>query len=74
MTIEREEPDVWVAYCDGCGERLVLDVDGRSEREEAEADLEEKGWTARKPATAKFANSMPTYKVEYLEHDCLDCA
>lgn len=75
MTIEREEPGIWAATCDGCGERLVLDTDGNEPQEDAETELlNEHGWTARPVQSQKFETTHGTYKETYAEHDCVDCS
>lgn len=76
MSLEHEPPGVWRATCDTCGDSLVLDADDKDDRDQAEGELEERGWEARPPETAKFAADgagLRKFKVEYLEHDCPDC-
>lgn len=40
MTVQREEPDLLVAFCDGCGERRILDdIEQDAEKDEIAAAL-----------------------------------
>lgn len=75
MTIEREEPGIWRAVCDRCGDEETLD--GDLEYDEAEQELVDKGWAARAVETVKFPADYSgdrKHRVEYREHDCPDCA
>lgn len=77
MSLEHEPPGVWRAICDTCGDSFVLDADDDAERDQAEDELEGKGWVARPVEIGKFAADeagVRKYKVEYHEHDCSDCA
>lgn len=76
MSIEKEEPGLWVAYCDICGERKELDTDADEDMTVAAEELEEKGWEAQAPETVKFAQDYSgdkKHKVTYFEHHCPDC-
>lgn len=75
MSIEKEEPGLWVVYCDKCGERKVLDTDGEEELTEAAEEVEALGWEAQEPETVKFASdfSQSKFKITYFEHHCPDC-
>lgn len=72
MTVEREEPDILVATCDGCGERAVLELDQGAEEAAIAAELGELGWQRGKPDRARFGFSSP-YTVTYERDLCGDC-
>ena len=75
MSIEKEEPGLYVAYCDGCGERKELDTEVDQDMSDAVEEVEEMGWEAKPPETVKFANdySRTKLKITYCEHYCPDC-
>ena len=44
MTIEKQPPGLWFAFCDTCGERIELDTDPDDEFTEAVAEVKQRGW------------------------------
>lgn len=73
MTIERDdEAGIWRAVCDGCGDSLWLETES-DDRDDAAAELEELGWTARPTVVVKFPGGGSAYRETYAEHDCPDC-
>lgn len=76
MTVVKEEPGLWVAYCDDCGERLVLDADPDDEKALAIEELEEeKGWRIEKDVQHRFTrnDARSKYNQIYEQHFCPDC-
>lgn len=75
MTIQKEEPGLYIAYCDHCGERKELNTEVEESMETAEEEIEEAGWEVKPPETVKFANdySRTKLKITYQEHYCPDC-
>lgn len=74
MTIEREEPGLLVAVCEGCGDRRTLDLEPEAEPAEINAALEELGWERRKPEKVKFPTPFSPGAVHIFEQDyCGDC-
>lgn len=71
MTVEREEPGLLVATCDGCGATLVLDL---YDDETADQALEAKDWRRDRPEKVKFASASPRQLVvEFAQDYCPDC-
>jgi hypothetical protein len=75
MSIQVEEPGVWVAYCDMCGERKVLDAEADETRKTAEAELEEADWEILKPEAGSTFDSgtQKMRKILHFDHHCSDC-
>lgn len=77
MTLEREEPGVWFATCDECGDRLLCETDGNAERADAQDEIEELGWQTQKPETVKYYDGpglSRKNRVTYETHLCPDCS
>lgn len=75
MSLEFEEPGMWVGYCDKCGERKVLDADDKKDRVAAEEELEEADWAVLKPepGTRFDSGTYKTRKILHFDHHCEDC-
>jgi hypothetical protein len=75
MTVEREEPGVFVAVCDRCGERLPLDLDPEASDEEAREEMRLCGWVSGKPERQRFEGcfSSGSYVESYADDLCHDC-
>lgn len=76
MTVVKEEPGLWVAYCDQCGERVVLDADPDDEKALAIEELEEeRDWRIEKDEKHRFkrGDRDGNYKQIYEQHFCPDC-
>lgn len=70
MTIQKEEPGLWFAICDNCGERIELDTDPDDPFTEAVAEVKQRGWRCNPPETVRFARKM---RITYWTHSCGDC-
>lgn len=76
MTIEKQPPGLWFAFCDGCGERRELDTDPDDEFTDAVAEIKQLGWRIKPPESVKYANGpgfARTHKTTYWQHHCPDC-
>ena len=74
MTIEKEPPGLWYAYCDKCGERKELDTDPDDDFKEAVSDVKALGWKVCPPETVKYATDLgSSRRVTYWTHLCTDC-
>ncbi len=80
MTIDRDNL-LAVAVCDGCGDRIALDVmltgdDPEREDSAIAADLIEAGWVQRKPERHRFAAGgmvRAAATIIYPQDFCADC-
>jgi hypothetical protein len=80
MTVEREEPHLLVAVCDGCGERRILDVEAAPDEDlptaEIAAALDDIGWQQGKPDTHRFGHAQgfgDRYRETYAHDLCGIC-
>jgi hypothetical protein len=76
MTIEKQPPGLWFAFCDSCGEKRELDTDPDDDFTDAVAEIRAAGWAINAPENAKFADGAGfarKVKVTYWTHDCPDC-
>ena len=76
MTIEKQPPGLWFAFCDQCGEKVELDTDPDDEFTDAVADVKALGWRICPPETIKFADGLSIRRVRkttYWTHLCPDC-
>lgn len=76
MTIEKEEPGIWIVCCDKCGERVELDTDPDDEFQFAVDEVKTLGWKICPPETVKFPGEFEwkkTHRVTYWTHLCGDC-
>lgn len=76
MTIEKQPPGVWFAFCDQCGEKRELDTDPDDEFVDAVAEIKTLGWRVCPPDTVKFPTDGGTtrrHRVTYWTHLCPDC-
>lgn len=76
MTIEKQPPGLWFAWCDQCGEKKELDTDPDDDFVDAVDEVKSMGWKICPPETAKFATDLSgarKHKVTYWTHLCTDC-
>lgn len=74
MTVEREEPELVIAVCDGCGERRILDLDQDAPKEEIGEALLAIGWVQRAPERQRFVGNFDRgHVVTYAQDFCADC-
>lgn len=76
MTIEKQPPGLWFAFCDQCGEKAELDTDPDDPFTDAVAEIKELGWRICPPDTVKFQDGpgfRKTMKQTYWTHLCPDC-
>jgi hypothetical protein len=73
MTVQKEEPELLVAICDGCGERRILDLDQQAEGSEITSALESLGWCRRNPERQKFPGDGKRLTIIYEQDFCADC-
>lgn len=76
MTVQIEEPGVWIAYCDHCGERKVLDADAESASDEdVIEEIKDLGFTVEPPEKVRFKKGeRDSYTEMYARHYCADCS
>ena len=74
MTVEREEPELLVAVCDGCGDRRILDLDQHAHKDEIADALLAIGWEHGKPERQRFPTSLGLGHTEIYPQDfCAIC-
>lgn len=76
MTIQKEEPGLWFAICDNCGDRIELDTDPDDPFTEAVAEVKQRGWRCNPPETVSYADGpgfARKMRTTYWTHSCGDC-
>lgn len=76
MTIEKQPPGLWFAFCDQCGDKAELDTDPDDAFTAALAEIKELGWRICPPEMVKYAEGASIARVNkttYWTHLCPDC-
>ena len=76
MTIEKQPPGLWFAFCDVCGEKSELETDPDDDFLDAVAEIKEAGWKANPPELVKYEHGpgfTRKMRVTYWTHECPDC-
>lgn len=73
MTIQKEDPGLWFAICDICGERIELDTDS----DDPFTELKQRGWRCNPPETVAYETVTRLHghkmRTTYWTHSCGDC-
>lgn len=73
MTVTLEDPGLWRATCDQCGEAVWLDTDPDDPEYKALRDARRLGWRIGREERVRFLASGG-YTQCYTNHRCPDCA
>lgn len=71
MTLVYEDPGIWRAICDKCGDETILETDDENAPEDAEQELLENDWEIGAPEQVPFPGGQ--YSQLYQNHRCADC-